>query len=247
MTLGHAHFGRPGTRVVAREDVAVGVRTAMEQHGTLYDWAAGHPERRVMQGRLPVYAAPLGPEGPRVVVRRNAHGGTFARWRGDRFVLSRAPLEMAMSAFLLRLGVPTAEVVAYASYRASFLERRVDVMTLQLPPGCDFGAALLEHEDPARRADRWRAVSDLLRALAKLGVWHQDLNVRNIYLIEEPGVPPRAAVLDVDRVRMAHPGKAVARVNSARLLRSMRKWEVARGVRLSEAEVSALDIAHEIS
>jgi hypothetical protein len=242
----YTRYWRPGTTVIARDDVADAVREAMER-GSLYDWAANHPERRVLQGRLYAYAAPLPRSGPRVVVRRNAHGGALASWRGDRFLFPRAPFELAMSLVLTELGVPTAEVVAYAMYRANLIERRSDVATLELPPGLDLGAALLEPAPADRRAARWNAVGALLRRLAEQGVWHQDLNVKNVYLIEEGDSPPRAAILDVDRARLVDPGRGVAQVNSARLRRSLRKWEVARGAKLRPDELSALDVAAALS
>jgi hypothetical protein len=243
---GHTRYWRPGTTVVARDDVADMIREVME-HGSLYAWASGHPERRLLQGRLPVYSAPLPRGGPRIVVRRNAHGGALASWRQDRFLLPRAPFELAMSLALAELGVPTAAVVAYAIYRANLIERRSDVATLELPPGLDLGAALLESAPAERRTARWNAVGALLRRLAEQGVWHPDLNVKNVYLIEDGDGPPRAAILDVDRARLVDPGRGVAQVNSARLRRSLRKWEVARGAMLRPDELAALDVAATLS
>ena len=243
---GHTRYWRPGTTVVARDDVADAIREVME-HGSLYEWAARHPDRRVLQGRLHVFAAPLPRGGPRVVVRRNTHGGALASWRGDRFLFPRAPFELAMSLALAELGVPTPEVVAYAMYRANLIERRSDVATLELPAGLDLAAALLEPAPAGRRAMRWAAVGALLRRLAEQGVWHQDLNVKNVYLIEDGDAPPRAAILDVDRARLVDPGRGVAQVNSARLRRSLRKWEVARGAKLRPDELAVLDVAATLS
>lgn len=238
---GHAWLARPGTTVVARSELAEAVRDAM-QAGSLYEWAASHPERRALTGRLPVYAAPL-PGGTRIVVRRNAHGGWLASWRRDRFVRSRAPYELDASLALAELGVPTTIVACYALYRLNVIESAADVATLELPPGRDLASALLD--TPAAEAGTaiWPSVRSLLLAMARQGVWHQDLNVKNIYVASSGA----AVLLDVDRVRFTDPGRGVAQLNTARLLRSLNKLAVARGARLSATELAAIDVAREVS
>lgn len=250
---GFTRLERPGTTVVVRSELVDPVRQAMDG-GTLYDWAASHEERRILTGRFPVFAVPLPGGGPNVVVRRNAHGGMLASWRQDRFVRSRAPRELEMSLILGALGVPTPQVLAYAHYRVNVLERVADVMTAELPSGSDFAAALTSDAGEPVRQAHWRAVSTLLKTLAEQGVWHQDLNAKNIHLAQTSADGGQATeddfvafLLDVDRVRLVDPGRAVAGANSARLLRSLRKLEVARGARLSAQELSMLDIASSLS
>jgi hypothetical protein len=243
---GHSRLRRPGTSVIVRTDLAPAIGDAMQQ-GSLYAWAAEHPERRLRYGRLPTYAAPLPRGGPRVVVRRNVHGGWLAKWRGDRFIRSRAPYELEMSLVLAELGVPSTEVVAYAVYRTGLLNVSADVATLELPPGVDFGSAFIDGAPPERRTARWHAVTSLLHQLAEQGVWHQDLNAKNIYLVEDGDAPPRAVLLDVDRARLTDPGRGVAALNSARLLRSLHKLAIARGARLTAAELASLDVAKDLS
>lgn len=227
---------RAGATIITRHELA----DAMMQitaHGTIHEWAAAQQDTRVLQGRLPAYAVTLPFDGPPVVVRRNHHGGWLAHIRGDRFFARRMPYELFASLILLQAGVPTAAVVAHATYRINALERRIDVVTLELPAGRDFGAALLEDASHDVRTARWAAVTRLLDTLAAKGVWHQDLNVKNIYLIEPPDTPPLAVLLDVDRVRFHPPGALVARANASRLVRSLRKWRDTRG-----AAVSAQDL-----
>jgi hypothetical protein len=210
---------------------------------TAYSWAAEHPKRLQMQGRLPVYIVPFPDEKQRVAVRRNCHGGLFGSMRGDRFVRSRAPIEALMSRLLAACDIETPEVVAYVDYRVNALERRTDVITRALPNGLDFGEALLDRSDAALRADRWRAVTTLLQAMAANGFWHPDLNVKNIYLIEDAAAPPRAAILDVDRVVLYRNGQLVAMANARRLARSLRKWQRVRGAIISKAEFDILGSA----
>jgi hypothetical protein len=235
-------LAREGARIIVQEPFADAL-LHVTYGGTIYEWAAAQPDRRELQGRLPVYAVALPPDGPRVVVRRNHHGGLLAKWRGDRFFVSRMPYELVASLVLTSAGIVTAEVIAHAAYRVNRFERRIDVVTRELPPGRDLGAALREPAGADQRAEWWRAVTGLLDALASKGVWHQDLNVKNIYLLDEPGAPVRAVLLDVDRVRFHPPGALVARANAARLVRSLRKLQRLHGALISDTEFSLVTSA----
>lgn len=216
---------RLGTALlVARSDAADAVERAAAGT-TLYAYAAAHPAGRAMQGRAPVYAAPL-PDGPRVVVRRSRHGGLLAPLTGDRFLWpGRAPAELRASARLAAAGVPTPEVVAYLLYPAGPLLCRSDVASAEVEDADDLGALLAE---PTASEGRWLApVVALLDALARAGARHPDLNVKNVLLARRDGRLV-AHVLDVDRVRFAAPGDLrVARANAQRLLRSAHKRRAA--------------------
>ncbi|MCC6772785.1 MAG: hypothetical protein IT360_16470 [Gemmatimonadaceae bacterium] len=213
-----------GSDSVVHQRRAEGVREALAA-GTLYAWARSHPRARQMQGRLPVYAAPLPLDGPTVVVRHVHHGGMLAPVLRDLFLPpTRAPVELATSLLLSRAGVPTPPVVAYAIYRAGPLLRRADVMTVELP-GADLGASL---QAPPGRDDHQPLVAPvaaLLGALTQAGAWHPDLNVKNILLVPDEAGELHPAVLDVDRVRFVPPGDPNLRdANYARLAGSVAKW-----------------------
>lgn len=230
----------PGVTVVAHHRLADGVREALAA-GSLYAWAAAHPARRQLQGRLPVYAAPLPPEGPRVVVRHVTHGGLLAPLLRDRFLApTRAPLELATSLLLARAGVPTPPVAAFATYRVAPLVRRADVMSIELP-GRDLGAALLDAAGAGEREPLLAPVAALLGALTQAGAWHPDLNVKNILLVPDGAGALHPAVLDVDRVRFVPPSDPNLReANFQRLARSVRKWRARHGAGFTEAELDQL-------
>jgi hypothetical protein len=236
---GYSRVARPGVVLVARDDVAPAITAAMATV-PLYEWAATLPRRRELHGRAPAYAVQLPDTETHVVVRRNHHGGLLGPLLGDRFVLSRAPIELAISRVFAQRGIPTPEVLAHATYTVNWLQRRVDVVTQLLPAGRDLGEVLLQGAAGPERDAQWHAVGELLRSLRESGAWHRDLNVKNIYLIEEPPAPPRAAVLDVDRILFDIPGPTVAEANLARLARSLRKWRATRGATISDAEIKAL-------
>lgn len=223
--------------VVAHDKLAGDVRAAVGS-GTLYDWAAGHPDRRQLQGRIPAWSAPLPGGGTRVVVRRSHRGGLLAPLLRDLFPPpTRAPLELSISFLLRQSGVPTPPVAAYAVYRAGPLLRRADVLTLELE-GEDLGAALGRNPLPEERRHLLPLIASLIGALTQAGAWHQDLNVKNVFLASDGGTL-HPAVLDVDRVTFVIPGDPNLRdANFERLARSMRKWRRTRGLGLTEPELA---------
>jgi 3-deoxy-D-manno-octulosonic acid kinase len=196
--------------------------------GTLYDFAAGHPEARPLMGRAPAYAVPLPGGAGRVVVRHSRHGGLLAPLTGDRFLApTRAPRELATALRLAHAGVPTPELVAYALYPAGPLLRTADVATREVEGGRDLAAALagdLAGLGADSTTAALTAVAELLRHLAAAGARHPDLNVKNILLGPARAGAPRAYVLDVDRVTFEAPhSPRLAAANFARLARSLRK------------------------
>ncbi|MFN8570659.1 MAG: lipopolysaccharide kinase InaA family protein [Gemmatimonadaceae bacterium] len=221
---GYVRFEAGVAEAVAHESVALGVREALGA-GSLYAFAAAHPDRRDLTGRLPAYSIPLPNGGPRVVVRRSHHGGWLAGITRDLFVTpTRAPYELLVSLLLGRAGIATPPVLAYATYPAGPILRRSDVATLEVA-GADLGAWLLE-PDAQSTAERWLApVADLLKGLTRAGAWHPDLNVKNILLAADDGGVMRAFVLDVDRIEFHLPDDPTVRAaNFNRLERSLRKW-----------------------
>jgi 3-deoxy-D-manno-octulosonic acid kinase len=229
-----------GVTVVAHHRLADGVRQALAS-GTLYAWAAAHPERRQLQGRLPVYAAPLSAEGPRVVVRHVTHGGMLAPLLRDLFIApTRAPLELATSLLLARAGVPTPPIAAFATYRVAPLVRRADVMSIELP-GLDLGVSLQEANGEADRQRLIAPVAALLGSLTQAGAWHPDLNVKNILLVPDDAGQLHPAVIDVDRVRFVPPSDPNLReANFQRLARSVRTWRERHGAGFSDVELDAV-------
>jgi hypothetical protein len=219
--------------VIVRADVVNAVRDAM-RGGTLYAWAAASPGRRELQGRIPAYALPLPGAGYNVVVRHSHHGGLLASLRGDRFVRPRAAYELTAAWRLSDAGIATPEVIACALYSVNWLEKRSDIVTRELPAGGDFGAILAAGAPQPAQLD---AVKALVSMLGSHGVWHPDLNVKNIYVTDI--AEPSAYVLDLDRVKFAAPYFA-ERANARRLTRSIQKVSGGRDMR---AVLTAIGVA----
>lgn len=237
----------PLTRTVGAADVT-GSATVLDdfaaivrEHDTLYDWAAEQPQPRAMRGRAPVYVATLPSCGIPVVVRHGWHGGVLAPLTADRFRRpTRAPLEMERSAALRAAGIPTTEVLGFARYPASFGLCHVDVVTRYIADAADLGMVLAGLAPFVDCETALSSTQRLLIQLAKHGVIHPDLNVKNILLRPTPaGV--EALIIDVDVVRWdtaRTPGDTM-RANVARLTRSVRKWRAHFGCDVTDARILA--------
>ncbi len=229
-----------GTPVVL-DDLAAIVR----EHDTLYDWAADQPQPRAMRGRAPVYVATLPLCGIAVVVRHGWHGGVLAPLTADRFRRpTRAPLEMERSTALRAAGIPTTEVLGFARYPAAFGLCHVDVVTRYVADAADLGMVLAGLAPFVDCDAAWSATQRLLIQLARHGVIHPDLNVKNV-LLRPTSEDIEALIIDVDVVRWdanRAPG-ATMRANVARLTRSVRKWRTHFGCDVTDARIAAFSDA----
>jgi tRNA A-37 threonylcarbamoyl transferase component Bud32 len=234
LLLGHAV-------AVARSDIAASVRqllvSADGTRTTLHEYAARHPNARVLQGRGATYAVPLPHPhgGQRVVIRHNRHGGLFAPLSGDRFLSpTRAPHELDVSLALAKLGVPTPQLVAYALYPPGGVFQRADVCSLEIPDGRDLAQILLQEGAP-ERAVALIATAELVAALSRAGARHHDLNAKNVLVTFEA-----AYVLDVDRMTLGGTQDTALEGNLTRLVRSLRKWRDRFGAKISEKDIGEL-------
>jgi hypothetical protein len=211
---------------------------------TLHAYAARQPLARTFQGRAPVYVVPLRGSAGAVVVRHSRHGGLLAAITGDRFLPpTRAPHELAMSLQLAELGIPTPKVVALVTYAAGLLLRRADIATGEIPRSADLADVLGGRSRLVPRADGIRAASTLLAAMARAGVQHPDLNLKNILVAVGANGGTTAFLLDVDRVRIDAGRARVASANAARLVRSALRWRTRHAAPITEEELGALETA----
>ena len=231
-----------GAAAVALPSLVPAISGILER-GTLYDHAATHPHRRAREGRGPVYIVPLQGSDRPVVVRHSRHGGMLAPITGDRFIApTRAPRELAISLRLIALGVATPRVVAYAIYPAGPFLRRADVVTGEIPDSADLAAVLSGASTIVPRCAAVTAAGDLLAEMARAGVRHPDLNLKNI-LLSTDGSVASAFLLDVDRVTIDPARARAAAANAARLTRSARKWRDLNGAPITDEEIAFLEAA----
>jgi tRNA A-37 threonylcarbamoyl transferase component Bud32 len=224
---------------VARSDVAPAIRQALVGsdgvRSSLYDFAARSTGARPLQGRGIAYATRL-PGGPRVVVRRNRHGGLFAGLTRDRFLSpTRAPYELETSITLRARGIPTPEILAFVLYPPGAVLQRADVASAEITGGRDL-ADVLARETGDRRKEALRATAALVAALSATGARHEDLNARNVLIAGGD-----AFVLDVDRVVLGVRADAALESNLGRLTHSLRKSRTRLRVAVSDAEIETLE------
>lgn len=229
---GFASFSVGRAAVVARRDVARAVKEAMTE-GTLYRYAERHPRARSFAGRSVVWAAPLPDGKTNVVVRHSQHGGLLARITGDRFVApTRAPRELQASLRLAAAGVPTPEVLAFATYPAGLWFRRADVATREITRGKDLAWIFLNPPPGAQLGRILGATQRLLEQLWRCGARHPDLNLKNVLVTPWDATDPVAYVLDVDRVTFSREkDPAVWRANVERLAHSGIMWRDRHGAK----------------
>lgn len=215
-----------GATLVAVPPLFDALAERLRTHETLYAWAEAAPQPRALQGRGVVYVAELAECHATVAVRHAWHGGVFAPLTGDRFLVpTRAPREAAVSLTLQERGIHTPELLAYALYPAGPGMRRVDVCTRYVAHAWDFGAVLAGVAHGLERGAAERATVALLGQLARAGVVHPDLNVKNVLLVPGTEPTPVAWLLDVDVVQFHDgPPLPIMHRNLRRLVRSIRKW-----------------------
>lgn len=240
---GYTRFEVAGQHGVAREWALPAICDALAS-STLHIWAARQKNCEHFYGRGINYGVllPAGRESQlstAVVVRHNRHGGALRFVTGDCFLLpTRAPLELSISLRLAAAGVPTPEVIGYVIYPIAGMFARSDVVTRRLPEGGDF-PDVWSKADASSRGVLLLKMAELLRALAKTGAWHADLNLKNIYIAGcDSAVTPY--LLDVDRVTFPERSD-IATLNFKRLARSIRKWRDQRGLDFSEELLARLE------
>lgn len=242
-----------GARLLVREEGEGWARSVLEGGETLWDWAARHPDALVLQGRGATYAVPApGPVGEssergRWVVRHYRRGGWMAPLLGDRYPAVGTPrpvAEVKASEEARARGVRTPRVLAAAVYPGRVFYRG-DLVSAFVPGASDLAEVLFggERKGLSRSVDRREALSaagDLIRAMARAGVRHPDLNAKNV-LLEWAGAAPTPWLVDLDRATVdAGGGLGLARAMHRRLARSLRKWEKASGTNLSRAYFDVL-------
>lgn len=238
-----------GFAVSAGVDWLEGTLTA---GGTVHAWAATHPQLRELAGRGRVYSVPAPARGPddrdRWVVRHYLRGGAVARFLTDRYVAVGRPrpmVEACASVEARARGIPTPAAVAGAVYFAGPFYR-ADLVTEEVPDAADlarvlFGPQPTPIEDEAALAASGR----LVRSLERAGLLHPDLNAKNIVLRGERA-SPRAHLVDLDRCCARTLGiPAPAFPMRRRLERSLRKFEVRTGRKLSAEAWVALRSGYE--
>lgn len=236
-------------RIVARHEALHHVQERIAAHGSLYAYAAAHPEARSMEGRRRIYVVPA-PGGGRWLIRRLSHGGLLAPITRDLFLRAGTPRplnELRLSCELRRRSIETPAVIAAVVYRAGPLLYRGEVAREEVPEALDLAGCLFgpRKMDAERRLCVLAAAGSLVGALHRVGLSHPDLNLRNV-LVRPWDAEPTAYILDLEKCRLLNSLSGWRRgLMLRRLRRSARRFEERTGERLGAGEWAAFDQAYE--
>ena len=223
------------------------LRAALTTRETVHGWAGGQASCRELSGRGQVFSvdAPApGPEGrERWVVRHYQRGGALGPILGDRYLaLGRfRPLCETVASLEARgRGIPTPAVVAGIVYPAGIFYR-ADLVTEEIPGGVDLSQVLFGATPSGIDAEAALiATGGIVRNLERNGLYHPDLNAKNIVLTStNEGVD--AYLVDLDRCCARPRGvPAPAFPMRRRLERSLLKFQATTGRTLSASAWTAL-------
>lgn len=211
-----------GRRLIVRGDQQGALSAGSWNDSSVGEDSAG------LQGRGELRRVNL-PNGEVALLRRYHHGGAFRRFTdGVFFTWPPRPFrELMITEELRRRGLPTAEVYGACVERLWGPFYRGWLATRAIPGARDLWAALQSGALRAAGEERClRAVAASVRALHRQGVYHDDLNLKNILLrADDRGVT--AYIIDFDKAKLVlgELPPRLARNNLDRLLRSARKLD----------------------
>jgi hypothetical protein len=192
------------------------------------------------QGREPLRSVSLG-NGETALIRAYRHGGLLrGLTRRVFFTWPPRPFrELAITEEIRRRGIPTVEVYGACVRQLGGPFYRGWLLTRELKQAQDLWTAFesgLVHSAGLEQV--LAAVARTLNALHREGVYHRDLNLKNILVRSESGVV-KSYVIDLDQARLTlgRLPATLARKNLNRLLRSVCKLDPKREL-VSEAHWS---------
>lgn len=158
-------------------------------------------------------------DGVEYVLRHYYRGGLPGKVIEDVYLWSglentRAYKELALLEHLVELGLPVCKPVAAKVERNGF-SYRADLITKRLTGCVDLVGAL---KSCPLSAAKWRQLGQTLARFHKAGVFHADLNARNILLDDSVFY-----LIDFDQGKVRKPDSKWQQANVARLQRSLEK------------------------
>jgi 3-deoxy-D-manno-octulosonic acid kinase len=211
---------RPSTAVIGKKKILFDAALFSEPPVDLFD-----PQQLAAKGLLTGGATGRGQawffryHGRELVLRHCRRGGLVEKVLLDRYwggkpENSRSWREWRLLLRLYREGLPVPRPVAANVHSGRFFYR-ADLITELIPGACSLADCL---EAGPLAAESWHRIGAAIALFHHRGVWHPDLNARNI-LFDENG---KVFLIDFDRGRLRSKGRWQQR-NLERLLRSLRK------------------------
>jgi hypothetical protein len=212
------------TLMIVREDVAefLTIEECTKQDHT------ENNESTLFEGRARLRGVQLR-NGDTALIRPYRHGGLFRHLlRGVFFTWPPRPFrELVITEEVRRRGIPTVEVLAACVKRIWGPFYRGWLVTRQLDGGEDLWSAV--RDGLVRQAGAnavFNAVAGSLQALHREGIYHRDLNLKNI-LVRQESDAVRGYIIDFDRAMLflGEVPPIMVQRNLDRLLRSANKLD----------------------
>jgi 3-deoxy-D-manno-octulosonic acid kinase len=190
--------------------------------------AGGHQQPGRFEGRERLRSLDLA-NGDRALIRTYRHGGLFRHCSGGVFYSwpPRPFRELVITEEIRRRGIPTVETYGACVKRIWGPFYRGWLVTREVAGAQDLWQAFkggLVQELGIERV--LRAVAESLRALHREGVYHADLNLKNILIAKEQNAI-KGYIIDFDKAKLflGDLPPELARRNINRLLRSVNKLD----------------------
>ena len=185
-------------------------------------------------GRGTVKIANLpGPDDERVVVRQYRRGGCLQKYVSDLYLGRSRPFrELWLTNQAAERGIPTVEIVAACHTKVWWGFHRGHLVSKEIKGGKDLGTYFTGLEQPLERAKVFEKrkvinlVGYLIRRMHDAGIFHADLNLKNI--VVQPGNTGtlRVFLIDFDQsVIRESLSERKRRQNLMRLNRSAQKFK----------------------
>jgi len=161
--------------------------------------------------------------GSQVVLRWYYHGGILAPlFRGLFWGKSRATRELVVVQAARTRGIPTPQVLGAIEWRWGLLYRAA-LMTEYIPDSITLTEFISREKSLNVRKQVFGLVAEVLAKMHDNGIFHQDLNTKNI-LIQENNSTPKVWFIDLDRAEIKNRMELRERLlNLSRLGRSVMK------------------------
>jgi len=184
------------------------------------------------RGALKIIAIP-GEANERIVIRHFQRGGMIHKLIPDLYFGTSRPLKELWVGYRAReKGVPTADIVAACHTKVFGKFHQGDLVTREIKEGKDFATYLKEIRQPLTREkivekrSVIKVVGALVRSMHEAGIFHGDLNLKNIILQTTDPQNIKGYLIDFDKSFLrSHLKENLRTRNLLRLNRSAEKFK----------------------
>lgn len=198
----------------------------------LFDAASQADENYTGRGTIKILTIPGNGE-ERMVMRQYRRGGPVQKFIRDIYWGSSRPFrELWLTHQANEKGIPTAEIVAACHTKVFWGLHRGHLISREIKNGRDLNSYLESLQQPftrdtiAEKRNVIAAVAKLIRKMHDAGIFHADLNLKNVVIQIDDKAKVRVFLIDFDKsVIKSHLSERKRRQNLMRLNRSVEKFK----------------------